>query len=64
MRRAVPASRCCPCVPDGSRRLGATSHANGGLLLPELPLPPPEIRRRCNRTAAGSRPDRNRRGSG
>ncbi|KIZ17128.1 phosphoketolase family protein [Streptomyces natalensis] len=30
------------CVPEGSRRLGASPHANGGLLLRELPLPPLE----------------------
>ncbi|MBH1937528.1 phosphoketolase family protein [Streptomyces sp. AV19] len=29
-------------VPEGPRRLGATPHANGGLLLRALPLPPPE----------------------
>ncbi|WP_269858241.1 phosphoketolase family protein [Streptomyces sp. RPT161] len=29
-------------VPDGDRRLGATPHANGGLLVRELPLPPLE----------------------
>ncbi|MFE6891338.1 phosphoketolase [Streptomyces sp. NPDC057694] len=28
------------CVPDGSRRLGASSYANGGLRLRALPLPP------------------------
>ncbi|GAA3029378.1 hypothetical protein GCM10020000_02450 [Streptomyces olivoverticillatus] len=27
------------CVPEGTRRLGATPHANGGLLLRELPIP-------------------------
>ncbi|MFF7104745.1 MULTISPECIES: phosphoketolase family protein [Streptomyces] len=27
------------CVPEGSRRLGATPYANGGLLLHELPVP-------------------------
>ncbi|MEW2544275.1 phosphoketolase family protein [Streptomyces sp. NPDC047002] len=27
-------------VPEGTRRLGATPYANGGLLLRELPLPP------------------------
>ncbi|MEV7285077.1 phosphoketolase family protein [Streptomyces sp. NPDC093252] len=27
-------------IPEGTRRLGATPHANGGLLLRELPLPP------------------------
>ncbi|MCQ4041276.1 phosphoketolase [Streptantibioticus rubrisoli] len=29
-------------VPDGDRRLGATPHANGGVLVRELPLPPLE----------------------
>ncbi|WNO70272.1 phosphoketolase family protein [Streptomyces sp. AM8-1-1] len=27
------------CIPAGGRRLGATAHANGGLLLRELPMP-------------------------
>ncbi|MFI8171483.1 phosphoketolase [Streptomyces sp. NPDC085931] len=27
-------------VPEGSRRLGATPHANGGLLVRDLPVPP------------------------
>ncbi|MBB5102376.1 phosphoketolase family protein [Streptomyces spectabilis] len=27
------------CVPEGSRRLGSTPHANGGLLVRELPIP-------------------------
>nr|WSZ99221.1 phosphoketolase family protein [Streptomyces sp. NBC_00857] len=35
--------RPCPqvldCVPGGARRLGATPHANGGLLLRDLPVP-------------------------
>ncbi|MEU5305148.1 phosphoketolase family protein [Streptomyces noursei] len=30
------------CLPEGRRRLGASPHANGGLLLRELPLPPLE----------------------
>lgn len=30
------------CVPEGTRRLGASPYANGGLLLRELPLPPLE----------------------
>ncbi|MEU6326508.1 phosphoketolase family protein [Streptomyces sp. NPDC047049] len=30
------------CVPEGSRRLGASPHANGGLLLRDLPVPPLE----------------------
>lgn len=29
-------------VPEGTRRLGATPHANGGLLVRELPVPPLE----------------------
>ncbi|MFJ9852455.1 phosphoketolase [Streptomyces sp. NPDC101150] len=29
-------------VPEGSRRLGASPHANGGLLLRDLPVPPLE----------------------
>ncbi|WP_406209251.1 phosphoketolase family protein [Kitasatospora sp. NBC_01560] len=41
-----PAGRPVPevlaCVPDGARRLGANPHANGGLLLRDLPLPPLE----------------------
>ncbi|OKK03705.1 phosphoketolase [Streptomyces sp. CB03234] len=37
-----PRARVLACVPDGERRLGATRHANGGLLLRELPLPPLE----------------------
>ncbi|TLQ42427.1 phosphoketolase family protein [Streptomyces marianii] len=37
-----PREQVLSCVPDGSRRLGATPHANGGLLLRELPLPPLE----------------------
>ncbi|GHF52809.1 putative phosphoketolase [Streptomyces mashuensis] len=38
--RPVPAVLAC--VPEGGRRLGATPHANGGLLLRSLPLPPLE----------------------
>ncbi|MFG2290379.1 phosphoketolase [Streptomyces sp. NPDC048595] len=30
------------CVPEGTRRPGASPHANGGLLVRELPLPPLE----------------------
>ncbi|MCL7378210.1 phosphoketolase [Streptomyces sp. 35G-GA-8] len=30
------------CVPAGTRRLGANPHANGGLLLRDLPVPPLE----------------------
>ncbi|WP_435879077.1 phosphoketolase family protein [Streptomyces griseoluteus] len=34
-----PAPEVLSCVPAGERRLGATPHANGGLLTRELPLP-------------------------
>ncbi|KUF12901.1 phosphoketolase family protein [Streptomyces silvensis] len=37
-----PREQVLACVPEGQRRLGATPHANGGLLLRELPLPPLE----------------------
>lgn len=37
-----PTAQVLACVPDGTRRLGATPHANGGLLLRDLPLPPPD----------------------
>jgi xylulose-5-phosphate/fructose-6-phosphate phosphoketolase len=37
-----PKSHVLACVPEGKRRLGATPHANGGLLLRSLPLPPLE----------------------
>ncbi|WP_030761872.1 phosphoketolase [Streptomyces sp. NRRL F-2664] len=37
-----PRPQVLDCVPEGERRLGATLHANGGLLLRELPLPPLE----------------------
>ena len=37
-----PRPQVLACVPEGSRRLGATPHANGGVLLRELPLPPLE----------------------
>ncbi|MFG3507009.1 phosphoketolase [Streptomyces sp. NPDC047821] len=37
-----PRARVLACVPDGERRLGATRHANGGLLTRDLPLPPLE----------------------
>ncbi|MCK7624831.1 phosphoketolase family protein [Streptomyces sp. RS10V-4] len=37
-----PRPEVLACVPRGRRRLGATPHANGGLLLRELPLPPLE----------------------
>ncbi|MFJ6298241.1 phosphoketolase [Streptomyces griseoviridis] len=35
-----PVPEVLRCVPEGARRLGATPHANGGLLTRELPLPP------------------------
>ncbi|MFF8386543.1 phosphoketolase family protein [Streptomyces kanasensis] len=35
-----PRPRVLDCVPDGERRLGATRHANGGLLVRDLPVPP------------------------
>ncbi|MFE9811339.1 phosphoketolase [Streptomyces sp. NPDC005548] len=35
-----PVADVLACVPDGDRRLGATPHANGGLLVRDLPLPP------------------------
>ncbi|MFE1464103.1 phosphoketolase [Streptomyces nigra] len=34
-----PVADVLACVPEGSRRLGATPYANGGLLLHELPVP-------------------------
>ncbi|GGP33982.1 putative phosphoketolase [Streptomyces abikoensis] len=34
-----PRPQVLACVPEGPRRLGANPHANGGLLLRELPLP-------------------------
>ncbi|WNO76092.1 phosphoketolase family protein [Streptomyces sp. AM8-1-1] len=34
-----PVPQVLACVPGGGRRLGATPHANGGLLVRELPLP-------------------------
>ncbi|MEU2161538.1 phosphoketolase family protein [Streptomyces chengbuensis] len=37
-----PRPRVLACVPDGDRRLGATPHANGGLLLRDLPVSPLE----------------------
>ncbi|MFJ8588872.1 phosphoketolase [Streptomyces sp. NPDC093595] len=37
-----PRPQVLACVPDGERRLGATRHANGGLLLRDLPVPPLE----------------------
>ncbi|WP_052396932.1 phosphoketolase [Streptomyces sp. NRRL F-5123] len=35
-----PRPQVLECVPAGERRLGANPHANGGLLLQHLPLPP------------------------
>ncbi|TWV56741.1 phosphoketolase family protein [Streptomyces misionensis] len=35
-----PVADVLACVPEGTRRLGSNPHANGGLLLRELPLPP------------------------
>ena len=37
-----PRPQVLACVPAGGRRLGANPHANGGLLLRELPVPPLE----------------------
>ncbi|MEU3598531.1 phosphoketolase family protein [Streptomyces sp. NPDC006798] len=37
-----PVAEVLACVPEGGRRLGATPHANGGLLTRDLPLPPLE----------------------
>ncbi|MEU8509321.1 phosphoketolase family protein [Streptomyces brevispora] len=34
-----PTSQVLACVPEGAHRLGSTPHANGGLLLRELPVP-------------------------
>ncbi|MBL1098808.1 phosphoketolase family protein [Streptomyces coffeae] len=34
-----PRPEVLACVPDGRRRLGANPHANGGLLVRDLPLP-------------------------
>jgi xylulose-5-phosphate/fructose-6-phosphate phosphoketolase len=34
-----PTADVLACVPEGARRLGATRHANGGLLLRDLPIP-------------------------
>lgn len=38
-REGRPAGQVLAHVPEGRRRLGATPHANGGLLLRSLPLP-------------------------
>ncbi|MEU6089530.1 phosphoketolase family protein [Streptomyces sp. NPDC047085] len=35
-----PVADVLACVPKGSKRLGSSPYANGGLLLRELPLPP------------------------
>ncbi|MGW1030502.1 phosphoketolase family protein, partial [Streptomyces sp. NPDC002577] len=40
--RGRPRDHVLACIPEGTRRLGATPHANGGLLVRELPLPPLE----------------------
>ncbi|WP_431682609.1 phosphoketolase family protein [Kitasatospora sp. KL5] len=37
-----PTAEVLASVPDGTRRLGANPHANGGLLLRDLPLPHPD----------------------
>ncbi|GAA1544164.1 phosphoketolase family protein [Streptomyces albidochromogenes] len=37
-----PRPEVLACVPEGDQRLGATPHANGGLLLRELPIAPLE----------------------
>ncbi|MCZ0998388.1 phosphoketolase family protein [Streptomyces mirabilis] len=34
-----PVADVLACVPEGSKRLGATPHANGGLLVRDLPIP-------------------------
>ncbi|OUD01443.1 phosphoketolase family protein [Streptomyces swartbergensis] len=34
-----PVANVLACVPEGSRRLGATPYANGGLLVRDLPIP-------------------------
>ncbi|MGW1761097.1 phosphoketolase family protein [Streptomyces mirabilis] len=34
-----PVADVLACVPDASKRLGATPHANGGLLVRDLPIP-------------------------
>ncbi|MGV9422725.1 phosphoketolase family protein [Streptomyces sp. NPDC003656] len=38
-----PVADVLACVPEGTRRLGANPHANGGLLTRELPLPSLEL---------------------
>ncbi|PGH47166.1 phosphoketolase [Streptomyces sp. Ru87] len=37
--RGRPTAEVLACVPDGDLRLGSTPHANGGLLLCDLPVP-------------------------
>ncbi|MEV7187635.1 phosphoketolase family protein [Kitasatospora sp. NPDC093102] len=37
-----PSAEVLACVPEGDRRLGTNPHANGGLLLRDLPMPPLE----------------------
>ncbi|MEU8569732.1 phosphoketolase family protein [Streptomyces pathocidini] len=37
-----PVAEVLACVPEGAARLGANPHANGGLLLRDLPAPPLE----------------------
>ncbi|MGH4033044.1 phosphoketolase family protein [Actinomycetota bacterium Odt1-20B] len=37
-----PSAQVLACVPEGTRRLGSTPYANGGLRLRDLPLPPLE----------------------
>lgn len=39
-RDGRPTAQVLSCVPAGTRRLGATPHANGGLLVRDLPVPP------------------------
>ncbi|MEV8340159.1 phosphoketolase family protein [Streptomyces niveus] len=41
-RDGRPSAQVLSCVPAGTRRLGATPHANGGLLVRDLPVPPLE----------------------
>ncbi|MDJ1135493.1 phosphoketolase family protein [Streptomyces iconiensis] len=38
----APSAQVLECVPDGELRLGASPHANGGLLVRDLPVPPLE----------------------
>ncbi|MDJ0383546.1 phosphoketolase family protein [Streptomyces sp. G-G2] len=40
--RGRPREQVLACVPDGAHRLGANPHANGGLLLHDLAVPPLE----------------------